>query len=176
MIDLNTHPFAQSWSQLRQQLQQQAWNEREIDGVKRCYDVGWLLANAYGSSSGRSIAQLVLTASILAAYGTPPILVENTLVHPAYEGFGVNIEEFGDGTTAKALAQRVGLNVDRVLRAYARQDFRGAPPETEEAIAFYPLDDARTLLIRVAEAIASSSRWRRHVKAPQIPLAHAARA
>ena len=155
LTDLYAYPFAQTWPQLSHQLYQQGWSAREIDGVKRCYDVGRRLTDGCHLPSGSPvIAYLIGTASILAAYGAPPILVESALVHAAYDEFGVDLDELGNGTVAKALMQRVGINVDRVLRAYAQQDFRGtSPPETEDALAMYPLDDARTLLIRVAKAI-----------------------
>ena len=155
LTDLCAHPFAQTWPQLSHQLCQQRWSAREIDGAKRCHDVGQQLADGHYRSCGKPlIAHLIGTASILAAYGAPPILIESALVHSAYDQLGVESDEFGHGTAAKALTQRVGLNVDRVLRAYAKQDFRGtSQPETEDAFAMYPLDDARTLLICVAKAI-----------------------
>jgi hypothetical protein len=155
LTDLRVHPFAQSWPQLSNQLRQQRWSAREIDAAKRCHDVGQRLADGHYRPSGKPvIGHLIGTASILAAYGAPPILIESALVHAAYDELGVGLDEFGHGSTAKALTQRVGLNVDRVIRAYARQDFFATlPPETEDDFAMYPLDDARTLLIRVAKAI-----------------------
>jgi hypothetical protein len=153
LTSLFGHPFAQTWPQLLQQLRSQAWTVSEIAGVKRCHDAGRELANGLYHACGKPLmAHLIGTASILAAYGAPPLLVETALVHAGYEQLEITPGEREVG--ANALGQRVGRNVDRILRDLARQDFSGlAPPDGEEALAFYRLDDARVLLIRVATEI-----------------------
>jgi hypothetical protein len=150
LVDLHAHPFAQTWPQLLQQLRRQGWSVAEIAHIKRCHDAGRDLANGFYRACGKPfIAHLVGTASVLAAYGAPPILVESGLVHAAYGTLGASDEDSG-----RALAQRVGRNVDRVLRAYSRQHFHQLPiPQTEEEVAFYSLDDARALVLRVANEI-----------------------
>lgn len=152
----SNHPysnvFAETTPQLLQQLHQQGWSEAEISRVKHCSDVGTQLAKCCGEADGQMIfAQLVATASLLASCGAPPIMVESALVHPAYDEFGVDPQENGAGSASRALAQRVGPNVDRVIRGYGRQDFRTLRlPQGDDDLALYPLDIARRLLIRVA--------------------------
>jgi hypothetical protein len=153
LADLHGHSFAQTWPQLVRQLCAQRWSGAEIANVKRCHGVGRALANGVYHRSGKPlIAHLIGTASILAAYGAPPLMVESALAHTAYEQPALAAEARHGGSSA--LIQRVGLNVDRVLRNFAGQDFGAtAAPETEESRAFYPVSAAQALLLRVAKFI-----------------------
>jgi hypothetical protein len=153
LTDLCRHPFAQTWPQLLQQLRKQNWSVDEIQRAKRCHDVGRELANGLYRASGKPfIAHLIGTASILAAYGAPPVLVESALVHAAYDGLAV-ARDGADGGAA-ALRQRVGANVERVLREFAEIDFRRLPPpESDDDLTSYRVDAARVLLMRVANEI-----------------------
>ncbi|NJO33777.1 MAG: HD domain-containing protein [Rhodospirillales bacterium] len=150
--DLFDHPFAQTWPQLLAQLLRQSWTVAEVEAVKRCHEVGRQLANGRYRASGKPfVSHLIGTASILAAYGAAPILVESALVHTAYDDLGTADEA---GAAARALRQRVGTSVDRILRAFSkRRHLTAKPPASEEEFARYPLDDARSLILCVANEI-----------------------
>ncbi len=152
LTDLCDHPFAQTWPQLVQQLRRQNWTVQEIERVKRCHEVGRHLANGLYRACGKPfVAHLIGTASILAAYGAPPILVESAVVHAPYDPV---IARDRGSSAANAFIQRVGANVDRVLRKFVLRDFRELPPpETDEQLAFYRVDDACVLIMRVANEI-----------------------
>ncbi len=152
LTDLCDHPFAQTWPQLLQQLRRQNWTVQEIERVKCCHEVGRRLANGLYRACGKPfVAHLIGTASILAAYGAPPVLVESAVVHAPYDP--LIARDRGSGA-ANAFIQRVGANVDRVLRNFALRDFRKfPPPASDEDLALYRVDDACALIMRVANEI-----------------------
>jgi GT2 family glycosyltransferase len=155
LTDLFDHPFAQTWPQLLHQLQTQGWTVQEIEPVKRCHDVGLRLANGRYRACGKPfLTHLIGVASVLAAYGAPPVMVRAGLVHAAYGELGLRLDDDDTADMVAAFTQAVGRNVDRLLQAFSGDQLEDHPlPESDEDWAFYPVSAARSLIMLVANEI-----------------------
>ncbi|MGH7003473.1 MAG: hypothetical protein ACREIP_05950, partial [Alphaproteobacteria bacterium] len=151
---------AHGWSALELQLAELGWSKAEIDDTQRCHQIALAHCADHVRADGAPfIERPIGAASMLAAHGAPPLMIQAALLHRLYcEG---DLAARGGAAAAPAirrwLAERTGRWVEETVHAChvaAWADL--AAPEGAEEIARYSLSRARALLIRAADAIADS--------------------
>ncbi|HXH05508.1 MAG TPA: HD domain-containing protein [Vicinamibacterales bacterium] len=150
------HAYAQTNLQLYNQMRRAGYAERDLDLVRRAYELGTVLfAGAYRGSGKPLLAHLVGTASILVSVRARPETVAAAVLHAAYM-----LGEFGDGRRGATPAKRarvreaVGRDVEALIDRYDALAWNAtAIPGIAARAATLEGADREALLIRLANEL-----------------------
>jgi GT2 family glycosyltransferase len=144
---------AQTNIALYRQMELEQYPAPAVELVKRAYGLAQIMFGGAFRASGKTfLAHVVGTASILAAYRQPAILLAAALLHAAYS-HGSFPPELDEEQRRDWLRQRIGEDVERLVWAYRRWQGEGRYPQTAADLAGVQAHSAVAVIIALANDI-----------------------
>ncbi len=151
--DLVAHGYAQTPTQLYQQMRRAGWETAAIGRMQARCAFAVVLFSGLSRACGKPfLCHAIGTASILLRFGVPLCLVEAGLMHAAYShGEFPSARKKSRLRRRRMLKHELGGETEGLIRRYHEYDWDGGPPSAE--LDVLDCRDAGIFLMRMANGL-----------------------